>query len=149
MQICAPLTRSQCKVSDIQVTVRPVGLLFNLSLDHLMKSKHFFFMLVIFLKIQFAVPAQPSDITVHSSTSELQINWSHSIGNVESYNVTADCICNCNETISHKGNETVAHVRGLVAGTHCNVTIIAISGGLPSNPLFKADIETEEKSMIL
>ena len=25
MQICAPLTRSQCKVSDTQVTVRPVG----------------------------------------------------------------------------------------------------------------------------
>ena len=29
MQICAPLTRSQCKVSDTQVTVRPVGLLFQ------------------------------------------------------------------------------------------------------------------------
>ena len=43
----------------------------------------------------------------------------------------------------------MAHVRGLVAGTHCNVTIIAISGGLPSNPLFKADIETEEQSMII
>ena len=28
MQICAPLTRSHCKVSDTQVTVRPVGLLF-------------------------------------------------------------------------------------------------------------------------
>ena len=28
MQICAPLTRSQCKVSDTQVTIRPVGLLF-------------------------------------------------------------------------------------------------------------------------
>ena len=29
MQICTPLTRSQCKVSDTQVKVRPVGLLFN------------------------------------------------------------------------------------------------------------------------
>ena len=29
MQICAPLTKSQCKVSDTQVTVRPVGLLFR------------------------------------------------------------------------------------------------------------------------
>ena len=28
MQIRAPLTKSQCKVSDTQVTVRPVGLLF-------------------------------------------------------------------------------------------------------------------------
>ena len=28
MQMCAPLTKSQCKVSDTQVTVRPVGLLF-------------------------------------------------------------------------------------------------------------------------
>ena len=27
MQICAPLTRSQCEVSDTPVTVRPVGLL--------------------------------------------------------------------------------------------------------------------------
>ena len=30
MQICAPLKRSQCKVFDTQVTVRPVDLLFIL-----------------------------------------------------------------------------------------------------------------------
>ena len=30
MQTCAPLTRSQCKVSDTQVTIRPVGLLYLL-----------------------------------------------------------------------------------------------------------------------
>ena len=29
MQICTPLTRSQCKVSDTQVIVRPVGLLLS------------------------------------------------------------------------------------------------------------------------
>ena len=29
MQICPPLTKSQCKVSDTQVVVRPVGLLYG------------------------------------------------------------------------------------------------------------------------
>ena len=32
MHICAPLTRSQCKVSDTQGTVRPVGLLLGIYL---------------------------------------------------------------------------------------------------------------------
>ena len=32
MQICAPLTRSQCKISETQVTVRPVGLLFKVTI---------------------------------------------------------------------------------------------------------------------
>ena len=33
MQICAPLTRSQCKVPDTQVTARPVDLLLRILLE--------------------------------------------------------------------------------------------------------------------
>ena len=47
MRIFTPLTRSQCKVSDTQVTVRPVGLLLYLFV--ILKSMSNIHVIILFL----------------------------------------------------------------------------------------------------
>lgn len=64
---------------------------------------------------------------------------------MEYYNVSARCNYLPKPNIIHLGNETTANITGLMPGTHCNVTIIGISGGFSSIPLEYTDIETIEK----
>lgn len=61
-----------------------------------------------------------------------------------SYNVTAQCSCECNASVTHFGTNKTALVTGLEPGTYCNVTIIAKSGGLYSSPLVYYKIETND-----
>ena len=88
-------------------------------------------------------PSQPSNGTVYVDITQINVTWK-SPGNVMSYNITAQCSCECNPSVTNFGTNTSAFVTGLEPGTYCNVTIIAESGGLYSIPLVYYKIETND-----
>lgn len=101
-------------------------------------SKYFFY----FIKDP-GKPMQPIKY-VDKSKTQLLINWSPPEGVVEHYNITVQCDCSCSLIVHHQVKGTTANITGLKAGTYCNMSITAVSGGLPSVPLNYTNIETSE-----
>ncbi|XP_062587931.1 phosphatidylinositol phosphatase PTPRQ-like [Saccostrea cucullata] len=91
-------------------------------------------------------PIPPSNITnITIGTYSFTIHWNPPPSAVVgSYKVTANCICPCTARVTHSGLDTEAQISDLPPGTHCSVTIISISGGLRSDPLYYPDIKTKE-----
>lgn len=87
----------------------------------------------------------PDKKNIERNVTVLQIHWKPPNGNVENYTVTANCSCTCQANVRHIPEQTTAYISNLTAGTHCNVTIISVSGGRYSQPLIYRDIETVEK----
>ena len=97
-----------------------------------------------FINYPSADPEQPDLGKIEKKLTELHIHWKKSTGVVDYYTIAANCSCNCNKSINHFGVDISAHITGLMPGTHCNVTITAVSGGRYSRPLIYYDIETLE-----
>ena len=89
-------------------------------------------------------PATPINISlVERSTTTLNITWKPGDGGAEKYVVTVNCSC-C-EPFNHTETSNTTNITGLDPGSHCNISIIAVSGQLHSLPLIYYNMKTEEK----
>ncbi|XP_056016876.1 receptor-type tyrosine-protein phosphatase H-like [Ostrea edulis] len=96
-------------------------------------------------KTAYTRPTIPADnVRIYNDTSYVAIEWTHLDGNVEKYTVEKRCSCEnssctpCTPSVAvSKPTDLInaVNITGLNPGTYCNVSIVAVSGKLPSDPL--------------
>lgn len=89
-------------------------------------------------------PATPINISlVETNSTTLRITWKPGDGGAEKYVVTVNCSC-C-KPFNHTETSNTTVITGLDPGSHCNISITAVSGQLHSLPLIFYNMKTEEK----
>lgn len=119
------------------------------------------------ISLYLTVPSTITNLTnISLGQSYFYIQWSHVKGHVESYKVSPNCSIEtgcekctqiksteelatkiptiCDPRVHHSMADTFANITGLLPGTHCSVTIEAISGNLESRPFQYPNIKTNE-----